>query len=427
MQQKTNSIIRVAATNDPRSSPRMPFSSPVMGTFSATKENNQNRPGHGRGRHGGSTASNTHGARPVSAAGALPPPSSGGMAMDIDPASPLLQSSLNNSSTSLNPRRGSVAEASGSRPNVLERNLPGASIQSESAAGDTPLPQPVVTTRTGRVSKAATPITGTFPELSKPVIGRGKNGNGNSGHEESNGNGNGGSHPSSESGAPSRMSTRDKRRVKKDSGGSPTSSRAGSTAGGVAPSEPAANAAVDAVDDGDATLEEIKPENAAPPGVQEKPTLGPSSGAANSAPAVAAPPHSAKSRLTSSTPQASPALKPAASKKAVPALDPDEDEDEDLDPEDEDLEDADDEGDGEIDDEEPRYCYCDGVSYGSMVACDNEDCAKQWFHLKCAGLKVEPKKEETWFCDTCKEMGFGVEDGGSKRKKTAGKGKKTRQ
>ena len=28
--------------------------------------------------------------------------------------------------------------------------------------------------------------------------------------------------------------------------------------------------------------------------------------------------------------------------------------------------------------DEPRYCYCNGVSYGEMVACDNEKCPREW-------------------------------------------------
>ena len=42
-------------------------------------------------------------------------------------------------------------------------------------------------------------------------------------------------------------------------------------------------------------------------------------------------------------------------------------------------------------DDEPRYCYCNGVSYGEMVACDAEGCTKEWFHLECVGLRVAPK------------------------------------
>ena len=48
--------------------------------------------------------------------------------------------------------------------------------------------------------------------------------------------------------------------------------------------------------------------------------------------------------------------------------------------------------DDEEDDEEPRYCYCNGVSYGEMVGCDEETCAKEWFHLACVGLTKAPNK-----------------------------------
>ena len=41
---------------------------------------------------------------------------------------------------------------------------------------------------------------------------------------------------------------------------------------------------------------------------------------------------------------------------------------------------------------EPRYCYCDGVSYGEMVGCDAEDCRREWFHLQCVGLTKAPAK-----------------------------------
>ena len=50
---------------------------------------------------------------------------------------------------------------------------------------------------------------------------------------------------------------------------------------------------------------------------------------------------------------------------------------------------ADDE-DGDVDADELRYCYCNGVSYGGMVACDADGCEKEWFHLACVGLKVAP-------------------------------------
>lgn len=49
------------------------------------------------------------------------------------------------------------------------------------------------------------------------------------------------------------------------------------------------------------------------------------------------------------------------------------------------------EEDGENEGDEPTYCYCNGVSYGEMVGCDNDDCEKEWFHLECVGLKVAPR------------------------------------
>jgi hypothetical protein len=84
-----------------------------------------------------------------------------------------------------------------------------------------------------------------------------------------------------------------------------------------------------------------------------------------------------------------------------------------------DLEDADMEGVEEED--EPKYCYCQQVSYGEMVACDNDACEKEWFHLKCAGLSRAPDENSElllepfavrlqlltcgaakWYCDDCK-------------------------
>ena len=65
-------------------------------------------------------------------------------------------------------------------------------------------------------------------------------------------------------------------------------------------------------------------------------------------------------------------------------------------------------GDGEISDEvgedgeEPRYCYCNGVSYGDMVACDNEKCPIEWFHWNCVGLSAEPKGR--WLCPNCSKL-----------------------
>lgn len=50
------------------------------------------------------------------------------------------------------------------------------------------------------------------------------------------------------------------------------------------------------------------------------------------------------------------------------------------------------EGDDEDDDGEPRYCYCNEISFGEMVACDNDACPREWFHLSCVGLTKPPGK-----------------------------------
>jgi hypothetical protein len=70
--------------------------------------------------------------------------------------------------------------------------------------------------------------------------------------------------------------------------------------------------------------------------------------------------------------------------------------------------------------DEERYCVCGGVSWGTMVACDNQDvsllfhdlsdanrtqCEKEWFHISCVGLKKAPDKETKWYCPDCTERG----------------------
>ncbi|KAA6410886.1 MAG: FYVE PHD zinc finger [Lasallia pustulata] len=62
---------------------------------------------------------------------------------------------------------------------------------------------------------------------------------------------------------------------------------------------------------------------------------------------------------------------------------------------------GDDEDDEDV--EEPRYCYCNQVSYGEMVACDMETCPREWFHLDCVGLTRAPTRNAKWYCDECKE------------------------
>ncbi|KND90310.1 Inhibitor of growth protein 3 [Tolypocladium ophioglossoides CBS 100239] len=62
---------------------------------------------------------------------------------------------------------------------------------------------------------------------------------------------------------------------------------------------------------------------------------------------------------------------------------------------------------GDAEDEEEdggddkKYCLCHNVSYGDMVACDNDNCPYEWFHWSCVGLKSEPNG--TWYCPVCTE------------------------
>jgi hypothetical protein len=70
--------------------------------------------------------------------------------------------------------------------------------------------------------------------------------------------------------------------------------------------------------------------------------------------------------------------------------------------------------------DEPKYCYCGQGSFGEMIACDNDDCPMEWFHLGCTGLRAVPgdngkytdvrllmdsltQSTVKWFCDVCKE------------------------
>ncbi|KAI0692001.1 hypothetical protein BC835DRAFT_92717 [Cytidiella melzeri] len=58
---------------------------------------------------------------------------------------------------------------------------------------------------------------------------------------------------------------------------------------------------------------------------------------------------------------------------------------------------ADADGDG---DDGRTYCFCDRVSFGEMIACDDGNCEREWFHLACIGLTVAP--EGSWICETCR-------------------------
>ncbi|KAL5419093.1 hypothetical protein PMIN03_000621 [Paraphaeosphaeria minitans] len=74
----------------------------------------------------------------------------------------------------------------------------------------------------------------------------------------------------------------------------------------------------------------------------------------------------------------------------------------------------------EVDEDEERYCICDGISEGSMILCDNHvsqlwrdlrpthandnQCEKEWFHFACVGLKEGelPARRVKWYCPDCR-------------------------
>lgn len=68
----------------------------------------------------------------------------------------------------------------------------------------------------------------------------------------------------------------------------------------------------------------------------------------------------------------------------------------------------------QIDPSEPRYCNCGDVSWGTMIACDNEEnCEKEWFHLDCVGLEDLPPRRTKWYCPDCrKKLKLGIATNG---------------
>ncbi|KAI8810409.1 inhibitor of growth protein 4-like protein [Cladochytrium replicatum] len=52
-----------------------------------------------------------------------------------------------------------------------------------------------------------------------------------------------------------------------------------------------------------------------------------------------------------------------------------------------------------VDPSEPTYCICNQVSYGEMIACDDDECVGQWFHYTCVGLTGQVKGK--WYCPDC--------------------------
>lgn len=53
----------------------------------------------------------------------------------------------------------------------------------------------------------------------------------------------------------------------------------------------------------------------------------------------------------------------------------------------------------DADPDEQRYCICNEVAFGDMVACDNKNCPYEWYHYPCVGITDTPKGK--WYCPQC--------------------------
>jgi hypothetical protein len=123
----------------------------------------------------------------------------------------------------------------------------------------------------------------------------------------------------------------------------------------------------------------------------KKRRLGPSTSSSSiklPSPAPAYAP-SQRSRLSQ---QAHPRQSPARARRADSLFGADED----AEGEDDYEENGEDNGDPE---DKEIYCFCQKLSYGEMIACDNPDCPYQWFHLSCVELK--PPLPEHFYCSEC--------------------------
>ena len=50
------------------------------------------------------------------------------------------------------------------------------------------------------------------------------------------------------------------------------------------------------------------------------------------------------------------------------------------------------------------FCYCNGPEIGEMIACDNNDCTIEWFHLKCLRISSDSIPKGKWYCPDCRTL-----------------------
>ncbi|KAK1752420.1 chromatin modification-related protein YNG2 [Echria macrotheca] len=120
-------------------------------------------------------------------------------------------------------------------------------------------------------------------------------------------------------------------------------------------------------------------------------TGGPSSSNTVSGPNSASGPRTSHHPTSNGGPPGNSSASGPRSHRSHEVDDDDEDEEEDA------MEIEDDEEAGD----DKKYCLCQNVSFGDMVACDNDDCPYEWFHWSCVGLRSEPNGK--WYCPECRK------------------------
>ena len=59
---------------------------------------------------------------------------------------------------------------------------------------------------------------------------------------------------------------------------------------------------------------------------------------------------------------------------------------------------------GAVQSSSQTFCYCNGPEIGEMIACDNNDCSIEWFHLKCLKINSNSIPKGKWYCPDCRTL-----------------------
>lgn len=59
-------------------------------------------------------------------------------------------------------------------------------------------------------------------------------------------------------------------------------------------------------------------------------------------------------------------------------------------------------GDTDKENRNKTYCTCGSGEHGRTIACDNTQCAVEWFHYGCVGIRRKPRGK--WYCPNCSKI-----------------------